>query len=43
MPSSGGELKGMSFEMSPLVLFPEAAAEEAVVPKRLDIVQNVKE
>jgi len=41
MPSSGGEARGTSLEMSPLVLFAEAAV-DALLPKR-DIVQTVKE
>ena len=41
MPSSGGDESGTSFEMSPLVLFAEAAAVAALLPKRLDIVRLV--
>ena len=40
MPSSGGEVRTLSFEISPLVLFPEAAV--ALVPKRPDIVPIVQ-
>lgn len=41
MPSSGGEARGTSLEMSPLVLFAEAAV-EALLPKR-DIARTVEE
>lgn len=40
MPSSGGLLNAMSFEISPVVLFAAAALELAAVPKRPDIVRK---
>lgn len=41
MPSSGGDVRGTSLEMSPLVLFAEVVV-EVLLPKR-DILQTVKE
>jgi len=43
MPSSGGATRVKSFEMSPLLLFPEAAVVEALEPKRPDILPTAIE
>lgn len=40
MPSSGGLLSAMSFEMSPVVLFAADAFELVAVPKRPDILEG---
>ena len=42
MPSSGGLLNAISFEISPVVLFAAAALELAAVPKRPDIVREMR-
>ena len=40
MPSSGGLLNAMSFEMSPVVLFAADALELGPLPKRPDIIDG---